>query len=179
MCRPRVPGSQRFAGEGAWVPDRTRRDRRRAVRSSGGHVQRDAPLYRPGHDRSGRGTGLLRDDHRCGRTPRTPRLPGESASRTARSVRGRRDRRHLRSLFDAPTPRALARLLLDDTGSEPHPPLTAAAREPEFAPLSPAQQRIWFLNQYDTTTPTYNIPLTLHLTGHLDTTALHHALTDL
>ncbi|MDI9980214.1 condensation domain-containing protein, partial [Rhodococcus sp. IEGM 1307] len=46
-------------------------------------------------------------------------------------------------------------------------------------PLSPAQQRIWFLNQYDTTTPTYNIPLTLHLTGHLDTTALHHALTDL
>ncbi|WP_037179188.1 non-ribosomal peptide synthetase, partial [Rhodococcus opacus] len=39
----------------------------------------------------------------------------------------------VRSLFDAPTPRALARLLLDDTGSEPHPPLTAAAREPEFA----------------------------------------------
>ncbi|MFC0449112.1 amino acid adenylation domain-containing protein, partial [Rhodococcus jostii] len=85
----------------------------------------------------------------------------------------------VRSLFDAPTPRALARLIRDDTGSEPRPPLTAAARDPEFAPLSPAQQRIWFLNQYDTTTPTYNIPLTLHLTGHLDTTALHHALTDL
>ncbi|EKT76391.1 non-ribosomal peptide synthetase, partial [Rhodococcus opacus M213] len=47
----------------------------------------------------------------------------------------------VRSLFDAPTPRALARLLLDDTESEPRPSLTAAAREPEFAPLSPAQQR--------------------------------------
>ncbi|MDV6287015.1 amino acid adenylation domain-containing protein, partial [Rhodococcus jostii] len=65
----------------------------------------------------------------------------------------------VRSLFEASTPRALARLLLDDTGSEPRPPLTAAAEEPEYAPLSPAQQRIWFLNQYDTTTPTYNIPL--------------------
>ncbi|MGV9871048.1 non-ribosomal peptide synthetase, partial [Rhodococcus koreensis] len=85
----------------------------------------------------------------------------------------------VRSLFDAPTPRALARLIHDDTGSEPRPPLTATAEEPKFAPLSPAQQRIWFLNQYDTTTPTYSIPLTLHLTGHLDTTALHHALTDL
>ncbi|MDI9980194.1 amino acid adenylation domain-containing protein, partial [Rhodococcus sp. IEGM 1307] len=57
----------------------------------------------------------------------------------------------VRSLFEASTPRALARLLLDDTGSEPRPPLTAAAEEPEYAPLSPAQQRIWFLNQYDTT----------------------------
>ncbi|MDV7278434.1 condensation domain-containing protein, partial [Rhodococcus oxybenzonivorans] len=54
-----------------------------------------------------------------------------------------------------------------------------AGPRPRWIPLSPAQKRMWFLNQYDTTSPAYNIPLTLHLTGHLDTTALEHALTDL
>ncbi|WP_218026519.1 non-ribosomal peptide synthetase, partial [Rhodococcus jostii] len=84
----------------------------------------------------------------------------------------------VRTLFEDRTPRVLSTHLDHDSDEAPLPAPTPGS-QPEFAPLSPAQQRIWFLNQYDTTTPTYNIPLTLHLTGHLDTTALHHALTDL
>ncbi|EKT76618.1 non-ribosomal peptide synthetase, partial [Rhodococcus opacus M213] len=45
-------------------------------------------------------------------------------------------------------------------------------------PLSLAQQRMWFINQYDTTSPAYNIPLAVRLRGPLDTTALTDALTD-
>ena len=84
----------------------------------------------------------------------------------------------VRTVFEDRTPRVLSTHLDHDSNDAPLPVPTPGP-QPEFAPLSPAQQRIWFLNQYDTTTPTYNIPLTLHLTGHRDTTALHHARTDL
>ncbi|MDI9954804.1 amino acid adenylation domain-containing protein, partial [Rhodococcus sp. IEGM 1305] len=75
----------------------------------------------------------------------------------------------VRTLFEDRTPRVLSTHLDHDSNDAPLPVPTPGP-QPEFVPLSPAQQRIWFLNQYDTTTPTYNIPLTLHLTGHLDTT---------
>ncbi|XDK95822.1 amino acid adenylation domain-containing protein [Rhodococcus opacus] len=84
----------------------------------------------------------------------------------------------VRTVFEDRTPRVLSTHLDHDSNDAPLP-VPTPGNQPEFVPLSPAQQRIWFLNQYDTTTPTYNIPLTLHLTGHLDTTALHHALTHL
>ncbi|MCQ4122819.1 non-ribosomal peptide synthetase, partial [Rhodococcus tibetensis] len=73
----------------------------------------------------------------------------------------------VRALFDAPTPQALARVVaLSESGTTSRPALTAGPR-PRWIPLSPAQKRMWFLNQYDTTSPAYNIPLTLHLTGNL------------
>ncbi|MDN2502453.1 non-ribosomal peptide synthetase, partial [Nocardia nova] len=51
-----------------------------------------------------------------------------------------------------------------------------AAAEP--VPLSFAQQRMWFLNQYDTSSAAYNLPLVVRLSGELDTAALELAVFD-
>ena len=54
------------------------------------------------------------------------------------------------------------------------------ARRPanEPAPLSFAQQRLWFLNRLDPESVAYNLPLALRLRGPLDTGALRAALGD-
>ncbi|MEE2061899.1 amino acid adenylation domain-containing protein [Rhodococcus artemisiae] len=84
----------------------------------------------------------------------------------------------VRVLFEAPTVRSLAARVLDDHGGHAHTPLVAAVR-PERLPLAPAQQRMWFVNQFDTTSAAYNIPLAIRLTGHLDPAALDGAVSDL
>ncbi|MCK0093500.1 non-ribosomal peptide synthase/polyketide synthase [Rhodococcus sp. F64268] len=84
----------------------------------------------------------------------------------------------VRVLFEAPTVRALAARVLDDHGGHGHTPLVPAVR-PERLPLAPAQQRMWFVNQFDTTSAAYNIPLAIRLTGRLDRVALAAAVTDL
>ncbi|EME22130.1 non-ribosomal peptide synthetase [Rhodococcus triatomae BKS 15-14] len=85
----------------------------------------------------------------------------------------------VRTLFDARTVRAVAEVLASDAtaGSGARPPLVAQPR-PAHLPLSPAQQRMWFLNQFDTTSPAYNIPLAVRLTGDLDVATLSAALRD-
>ncbi|WP_348536801.1 amino acid adenylation domain-containing protein [Nocardia carnea] len=79
-------------------------------------------------------------------------------------------------IFDAPTVAKLAARAEShaDTGRVA---LTPQPRPPHI-PLSYAQQRMWFLNRFEPESAAYSIPIIIRLTGHLDTDALHHALTD-
>ena len=84
----------------------------------------------------------------------------------------------LSEIFHHPTVRELsAGLDLDDTAQEPADELVAADR-PATIPLSYAQSRLWFLNQFDPASAAYNIPLTLRIRGDLDTHALRAAIND-
>ncbi|NLU84729.1 non-ribosomal peptide synthase/polyketide synthase, partial [Rhodococcus sp. HNM0569] len=83
----------------------------------------------------------------------------------------------VRDLFDAPTVRALAARIDASAGRAALPALTAGER-PDRIPLSPAQQRMWFLNQFDPSSPAYNMPAVLQLRGDLDVPALAQAVRD-
>ncbi|MEA2693226.1 MAG: hypothetical protein QOJ16_2613, partial [Acidobacteriota bacterium] len=86
----------------------------------------------------------------------------------------------LRALFEGPTVEALARsverALRERTG--PAAPPLLARHQPE-APLSFAQQRLWFLHQLEPGSPAYNMYQALRLTGPLDEPALGRALVEL
>ncbi|MFC4124654.1 amino acid adenylation domain-containing protein [Nocardia rhizosphaerae] len=81
-------------------------------------------------------------------------------------------------IFESPTVADLATLLEPLKGAGGHAAPTRRER-PEFLPLSPAQQRMWFLNQFDPGSTAETIPFALRLAGPFDPRALHAALTDL
>ncbi|MBJ7291726.1 amino acid adenylation domain-containing protein, partial [Williamsia sp.] len=81
----------------------------------------------------------------------------------------------VRELFDHPTVRELAQRVSQSGVSEI--PLVRRDR-PARIPLSHAQGRIWFLNQFDVTSTAYDIPIALRLVGDLDVAALRAALDD-
>ncbi|WP_160103359.1 amino acid adenylation domain-containing protein, partial [Rhodococcus sp. T7] len=84
----------------------------------------------------------------------------------------------VRDLFEAPTVAALA-ARIEQSGAGPSGrPVLAARTRPDDIPLSFAQQRMWFVNQLDTTSAAYNIPIVVTLSGDLDVGALNSALTD-
>ncbi|MGW0042828.1 non-ribosomal peptide synthase/polyketide synthase [Rhodococcus sp. NPDC003348] len=83
----------------------------------------------------------------------------------------------VRDLFEASTVVALAARLGSQAGSGGRVALVAGPR-PERVPLSLAQQRMWFLNRFDTSSAAYNIPLAIRLSGTLDTEVLEIALAD-
>ncbi|MBY6538124.1 amino acid adenylation domain-containing protein [Rhodococcus sp. BP-349] len=80
------------------------------------------------------------------------------------------------AVFADPTVRGLARVV-DAAGRLPRPPLTAGPR-PAVLPLSRSQFRMWIINQLDTGSPLYNLPLAIRLTGEIDVEALSDAVGD-
>ncbi|MBH0120393.1 amino acid adenylation domain-containing protein, partial [Rhodococcus sp. CX] len=83
----------------------------------------------------------------------------------------------VRALFENPTVRAVAAHLAD-IGAAPAAGALVPQPRPDRIPLSPAQQRMWFINQFDTASAAYNIPLGIRLSGHLSVAALGAALHD-
>ncbi|TJZ73378.1 amino acid adenylation domain-containing protein, partial [Rhodococcus oryzae] len=83
----------------------------------------------------------------------------------------------VRALFESSTVVALAAALAARAGEGARPALVAQDR-PERLPLSPAQQRMWFLNRFDTTSTAYSIPMAIRLLGDLDVAALEAAVGD-
>nr|WP_262982590.1 non-ribosomal peptide synthetase [Rhodococcus sp. MTM3W5.2] len=83
----------------------------------------------------------------------------------------------VRDLFESPTVSALAAALDDAVGTGTRRPLVRVQR-PERIPLSPAQSRMWFLNQFDTDSGAYNVAVALRLSGTLDIEALRAAIAD-
>ncbi|WSY60036.1 amino acid adenylation domain-containing protein [Nocardia sp. NBC_00881] len=84
----------------------------------------------------------------------------------------------VRVLFEAPTVAALAVRVEQQAGTLGRVALVAG-RRPQRVPLSLAQQRMWFLNQFDTASTAYNLPIAVRLTGLLDVSALRAAIEDL
>ncbi|WP_241548981.1 non-ribosomal peptide synthetase [Gordonia alkanivorans] len=81
----------------------------------------------------------------------------------------------IRDIFRAPTVRELARTLTQRRLSVQ--PLSRR-RRPAQIPLSYAQQRIWFINQFDVASPVYNMPVAFDVLGEPDLAALREALLD-
>ncbi|MET8878788.1 condensation domain-containing protein, partial [Nocardia sp. NPDC004604] len=84
----------------------------------------------------------------------------------------------VRLLFEASTVAELAGRIDQHAGTgRRRPPLVAGPR-PDLVPLAPAQQRMWFFNQYDTASGAYNMPIAIRLRGELNVEALHSAVLD-
>ncbi|HKH48874.1 MAG TPA: amino acid adenylation domain-containing protein, partial [Thermoanaerobaculia bacterium] len=84
----------------------------------------------------------------------------------------------LRTLFEEPTLAGLAERIGTAAEEGSAAPLAGAAGEGP-APLSFAQQRLWFLAQLDAASPAYNLPAAVRLRGSLDIAALERALAEL
>ncbi|MET9768781.1 amino acid adenylation domain-containing protein [Streptomyces sp. NPDC006415] len=81
----------------------------------------------------------------------------------------------VRALFESTTPAALAERLKEAGSARP---ALHRAHQTEQTPLSPAQERLWFLHQLDPRAAAYHMAFTVRLTGALDRNALRSALGD-
>ncbi|MER5964375.1 amino acid adenylation domain-containing protein [Streptomyces sp. NPDC002057] len=84
----------------------------------------------------------------------------------------------LRDFFQNPTVAGLARRIASGAGQPARPALTVAGRTDDDLPLSAAQRRLWFLDQMEGPSATYDIPLAVRLTGSVDHEALRQAVGD-
>ncbi|MEU0542643.1 amino acid adenylation domain-containing protein [Nocardia sp. NPDC005978] len=99
------------------------------------------------------------------------RLVAQLAAATGRQL-------GVRAVFEHPTPEQLARVVDELLARDSDVPELTRGHRPGRIPLSPAQQRLWFLNRFDTDSGAYNIPVALRLRGPLDEDALRSALLD-
>jgi len=87
-----------------------------------------------------------------------------------------------RTVFSNPTVAGLAAVIEEMTGADDAvagSAIPVLSRDDEL-PLSFAQQRLWFLDQFEPDSPEYNLtPIALRLRGALDVEALNTALTGL
>ncbi|MBY0573516.1 MAG: amino acid adenylation domain-containing protein, partial [Undibacterium sp.] len=87
----------------------------------------------------------------------------------------------LRNLFEAPTIALLCAhlaLIANSANDTARLPLLSYSRD-RILPLSYAQQRLWFMQQLEGDSATYNMPAALRLRGKLDAKLLHTALQQL
>ncbi|PSB41219.1 non-ribosomal peptide synthetase, partial [Chamaesiphon polymorphus] len=88
----------------------------------------------------------------------------------------------LRAVFEAPTvvqlERTITQLRTQKQGWS-LPAIERIAPSSESIPLSFAQERLWFLNQLEGASATYNIPAALRLTGDLNLDAFDRSLTEI
>jgi amino acid adenylation domain-containing protein len=82
----------------------------------------------------------------------------------------------VRALFEAPTIAELAVRLLNNTASDADREAITPQQRPERIPLSFAQQRLWFFDQWAPGNAAYNIPENLRLNGELRIDVLHACL---
>ncbi|HEX2189999.1 MAG TPA: amino acid adenylation domain-containing protein, partial [Longimicrobiaceae bacterium] len=86
----------------------------------------------------------------------------------------------LRALFEAPTVAALAERV-EEASRSTGPAAGPIPRRPDGgpAPLSFAQQRLWFIHRLDPGSSAYNMPFALRLRGRLDVRALRRSLREI
>ncbi len=84
----------------------------------------------------------------------------------------------IRVLFDRPTIQELA-IYLETAGDKPTDSMLLDHSQSDKFPASFAQQRLWFLDQWEPNSPLYNIPKVYRLIGILNNQALNQALSHL
>ncbi len=82
----------------------------------------------------------------------------------------------MRAVFEAPTLRGLATIVDLARGSNDRIDTIPRRAPLAPAPLSPMQQRLWFMEQMNPGTAVYNLPSCFRLRGQLDVRALQRAL---
>ncbi|MBM2619513.1 amino acid adenylation domain-containing protein [Actinoplanes sp. LDG1-06] len=81
----------------------------------------------------------------------------------------------VRDLFERPTVAGITEVVGQALGARR---VVTRRERPDTVPLSFAQRRLWFLNRFEEPNATYNMPLTVRLTGRLDRAALAAAVSD-
>ncbi|MGA9377367.1 MAG: amino acid adenylation domain-containing protein, partial [Phormidium sp.] len=87
----------------------------------------------------------------------------------------------LRSLFEAPTIVELAALIqrLQQNNLQLISPPIIKRENNNNLPLSFAQKRLWFIDQFEPNSTLYNIPIALHLVGTIDVDALEKSFQEI